>query len=72
VLTPQSVDPAHPFPHFKLSFNIGLTVERATMRSGFGIKLPPVIRRLLPWARTVQFVLLEEVIVANVSSLFHT
>ena len=60
VLTPQSVDPARPFPYISnLSLNIGLTVESnpedTLAGSPFGhevrfvrIKVPPVVPRLIP------------------------
>src|SRR5262245_31784900 len=59
VLTPQSVDPAHPFPYISnLSLNIGLTVERDPEQAITGpfreeikfvrIKVPAVIPRLVP------------------------
>lgn len=73
VLTPQSVDPAHPFPYISnLSLNIGLTVERDDEEVRFvRIKVPPVIPRLVPLGpEGSKFVLLEEVIAANVQSLF--
>jgi polyphosphate kinase len=83
VLTPQSVDPAHPFPYISnLSLNIGLTVERDADQNLEGsligdeirfvrIKVPPVIPRLVPVAKAaMKFVLLEEVIAANIHSLF--
>jgi polyphosphate kinase len=73
VLTPQSVDPAHPFPYMSnLSLNIGLTVERDGEEIRFvRIKVPPVIPRLVPVGKgNTKFVLLEEVIAANVHSLF--
>ncbi len=73
VLTPQSVDPAHPFPYMSnLSLNIGLTVERGEDEIRFvRIKVPPVIPRLLPLGKeSSKFVLVEEVIAANVHSLF--
>lgn len=73
VLTPQSVDPAHPFPYISnLSLNIGLTVERDADEIRFvRIKVPPAIPRLVPLGREgSKFVLLEEVIAANVQSLF--
>lgn len=73
VLTPQSVDPAHPFPYMSnLSLNIGLTVERGDDEIRFvRIKVPPVIPRLLPLGTgESKFVLVEEVIAANVHSLF--
>ena len=83
VLTPQSVDPAHPFPYISnLSLNIGLTVERNQKQALKGsligeevrfvrIKVPPVIPRLVPvGAGALKFTLLEEVIAANIHSLF--
>jgi polyphosphate kinase len=83
VLTPQSVDPAHPFPYISnLSLNIGLTVERDPAQALKGsftgeeirfvrIKVPPVIPRLIPIAKgAMKFALLEEVIAANCHSLF--
>ena len=73
VLTPQSVDPAHPFPYMSnLSLNIGLTVERGEDEIRFvRIKVPPVIPRLLPLGKDgSKFVLVEEVIAANVHALF--
>lgn len=73
VLTPQSVDPAHPFPYMSnLSLNIGLTVERGDDEIRFvRIKVPPVSPRLLPLGKEgSKFVLVEEVIAANVHALF--
>jgi polyphosphate kinase len=73
VLTPQSVDPAHPFPYMSnLSLNIGLTVGRGEDEIRFvRIKVPPVIPRLLPLGKDgSKFVLVEEVIAANVDALF--
>lgn len=73
VLTPQSVDPAHPFPYISnLSLNLGLTVERGDDEIRFvRIKVPPIIPRLLPLGKEgSKFVLVEEVIAANVHSLF--
>lgn len=73
VLTPQSVDPAHPFPYMSnLSLNIGLTVERDGSEFRFArIKVPPVIPRLVPVGQdSSKYVLVEEVIAANIHSLF--
>jgi polyphosphate kinase len=82
VLTPLAVDPAHPFPHIaNLSLNIGLTVEvdsdpaePVTMGSlprFVRIKVPPVVPRLVPVGDSGQkFVLLEELIDANLHSVF--
>jgi polyphosphate kinase len=82
VLTPLAVDPAHPFPHIaNLSLNIGLTVEvdsnpdePVTMGSlprFVRIKVPPVVPRLVPVGDSKQkFVMLEELIDANLHSVF--
>lgn len=82
VLTPLAVDPAHPFPHIaNLSLNIGLTVEvdsnpdePVTMGSlprFVRIKVPPVVPRLIPVGESGhRFVLLEELIDANLHSVF--
>jgi polyphosphate kinase len=82
VLTPLAVDPAHPFPFIaNLSLNIGLTVEvdsdpnePVTMGSlprFVRIKVPPVVPRLVPVGDSGQkFILLEELIDANLHSVF--
>ncbi|MGI8836061.1 MAG: polyphosphate kinase 1 [Pyrinomonadaceae bacterium] len=82
VLTPLAVDPAHPFPHIaNLSLNIGLTVEVDSKTSEpvtlgslprfVRIKVPPVVPRLVPVGDSGQkFVLLEELIDANLHSVF--
>ena len=83
VLTPQAVDPARPFPYISnLSLNIGLTVEGnpedtlagapiGTEARFVRIKVPPVVPRLIPVnPGELKFALLEEVIEANIHSLF--
>src|SRR5438270_3959318 len=84
VLTPQAVDQGHPFPYISnLSLNLGLMVEHLPQlgitRSLTGkveprfarIKVPPLVPRLVPVGKqTTKFVLLEELIAANVESLF--
>ena len=82
VLTPLAVDPAHPFPHIaNLSLNIGLTVEvdsdpdePVTMGSlprFVRIKVPPVVPRLIRVGDSGErFVLLEELIDANLHNVF--
>jgi len=89
LLTPQSVDPAHPFPYMSnLSLNIGLTAERhadhehtgALLSGEFStddavrfvrIKVPPLCPRLVAVKEGEQrFVLLEELIEANIHHLF--
>jgi polyphosphate kinase len=72
VLTPLAVDPAHPFPYISdLSLSLAVTVRDPEdgMQRFARIKVPPVLPRL--WevgAHT--FVLLEQVIAANLDTLF--
>ena len=83
VLTPQSIDPAHPFPYISnRSLNIGLTVETDPSDTFAGatigeemrfvrIKVPPVVPRLIPVNdERTKFTLVEEVIEANIHALF--
>jgi polyphosphate kinase len=89
LLTPQSVDPAHPFPYMSnLSLNIGLTAERHADHEHTGalisgefttddtvrfvrIKVPPLCPRLVAVREGEQrFVLLEDLIEANIHHLF--
>ncbi len=82
VLTPQAVDPSHPFPFISpLSLNLGLIVEPpdaesldASKQTGarfVRIKVPSSVERLIPVDLSRNsFVLVEEVIEANVGVLF--
>ncbi|HSE33618.1 MAG TPA: polyphosphate kinase 1 [Pyrinomonadaceae bacterium] len=83
VLTPQAVDPSHPFPYVSnRSLNIGLIVESNPEDTFAGlsigeevrfvrIKVPPVVPRLIPVdEENSRFTLVEEVIEANIHSLF--
>lgn len=83
ILTPLAVDPSHPFPYISpLSLNLGLMVEKpaepsvADSRRHEGptfvrIKVPSVVARLVPLGSSgTRFVLLEELIEANLDSLF--
>jgi polyphosphate kinase len=84
VLTPQAVDQGHPFPYISgLSLNLGLMVEPlpelGITRSLTGkveprfarVKVPPLVPRLVPVGTDgAKFVLLEEVIEANLDLLF--
>ena len=83
VLTPLAVDPSHPFPYISpLSVNICLTVNppknmklitsrKLTDPNFVRIKVPSVLPRLVRVsASSTRFVLLEEIIEANIQSLF--
>lgn len=84
VLTPQAVDPAHPFPYISgLSLNLGLIVEpipehgitqslTGTVESRFArIKVPPLVPRLVRVGESgTRFALLEEIIAANAHTMF--
>lgn len=83
VLTPLAVDPSHPFPYISpLSVNIGLMVHAPSNVKFIGrtkgnearfvrIKVPSVVPRLVPIGSSgTRFVLLEEIIEANIESLF--
>ena len=59
ILTPQAVDPGHPFPHLNLSLNLGVMVApqaEENKRTGWclkgarfaRIKLPPIVPKLVP------------------------
>ena len=83
VLTPLAVDPSHPFPYISpLSLNLGLIVagpEGKAVAVGYKhaeprfvrIKVPSAVPRLAPVGLSgSKFVLVEEVIEANIQSLF--
>jgi polyphosphate kinase len=83
ILTPLAVDPSHPFPYISpLSVNIGLMVhapsevqfkgQRKREDSRFvRIKVPSVVPRLVPvGSSSARFVLLEDIIEANIEALF--
>jgi len=84
ILTPQAVDQGHPFPYISnLSLNLCLMVEPleelGITRSLTGkieprfarIKVPPLVPRLVPVGKnSTKFVYLEDLIAANVESLF--
>ncbi len=85
VLTPLAVDPGHPFPHISnLSLNLAIVIRDAKGEERFArLKVPDTLPRLLPVKRSSggvrkdgtvpynhYFVWLEQVITANLSSLF--
>lgn len=78
VLTPQAVDAGHPFPHISsLSLNMLIVVEDARGLHVARMKIPPVLPRFVripaqekDSAAEYRFVLLEEVIEANLGTLF--
>jgi polyphosphate kinase len=83
ILTPLAVDQSHPFPYISpLSLNLGLMVEAPPGPSPADpmnkhqprfvrIKVPSAVPRLVPVGKFgTKFVLLEEVIEANINSLF--
>jgi polyphosphate kinase len=84
VLTPQSVDSSHPFPYISnLSVNMGLFIEpdrthtQASLKHLYRqkrfsrIKLPANMPRLVPiGTKPGRYVLIEELIAANVGDLF--
>lgn len=85
LLTPQAVDPGHPFPYVSnLSLNLGVMVEPTGeiddgLASSVGesgvrfarIKLPPFVPRLVPVnAANTKFTYLGSLIAANTAALF--
>jgi polyphosphate kinase len=82
VLTPQAVDPSHPFPYISnLSLNLGVMIEpngnssdplKAVAPRFARVKVPAIVPRLVPVGEesSTEFVLLEELIAANIEVLF--
>jgi len=73
VLTPLSVDPAHPFPYISnLSLNLAVVVrDPQTLRTRFArLKVPKLLPRFLQIEGGLTFVPLEQVIAAHLSDLF--
>jgi polyphosphate kinase len=72
VLTPLAVDPGHPFPYIStLSLSIAIRMEDPDeQEERFArVKVPPVLPRFLQ-IESNRFVLLEQVIAANLEMLF--
>jgi polyphosphate kinase len=73
VLTPLSVDPAHPFPYISdLSLNLAVVVRdpETGVRRFARVKVPPLLPRFWKLSGGRRFVPLEQVIAANVGRLF--
>ncbi len=73
VLTPLSVDPAHPFPYISnLSLNLAVAVRnpRTLVRRFARVKVPPLLPRFVQLPDGERFVPLEQVIAAHLRSLF--
>ena len=85
VLTPLALDPGHPFPHISnLSLNLAIVIRDKKGRDKFArLKVPDTLARLVPIKRSSgsarkdgtiphhhYFVWLEQVITANLASLF--
>lgn len=79
VLTPLAVDPSHPFPYISnLSLNLGVFVGPEGSQPDLSqegrfarIKVPPIVPRLVSVGDSgSEFILLEELIAANIGSLF--
>ena len=73
VLTPMAVDPGHPFPYISnlsLSLAVRLRDPDRGVEQFARVKVPKSLPRWVPFGRPHQFVPLEEVIGANLGSLF--
>ena len=84
ILTPQAVDPGHPFPYVSnLSLNLGVMVSTRPVKrtkdssaalkdARFArIKLPPIVPRLVPIDdKRTRFTFLGSLIAANMDALF--
>jgi polyphosphate kinase len=72
VLTPLAVDPGHPFPYIStlsLSIAVGLGDPDTGEKRFARVKIPPILPRLFEVERD-KFVLLDQVIEANLDELF--
>jgi polyphosphate kinase len=84
ILTPQAVDPSHPFPYMSnLSLNLGMMIEPAEDADSklpavmlneprfVRLKIPPVVSRLVAVGDSgTKFTWLGDVIAANTAALF--
>ncbi|MEO8199216.1 MAG: polyphosphate kinase 1, partial [Gemmatimonadota bacterium] len=72
VLTPLAVDPAHPFPYISnLSLSLAVVLRDADGEEHFArVKVPKILPRWVPLAEANRFVPLEQLIAANLETLF--
>jgi polyphosphate kinase len=73
VLTPLSVDPAHPFPYISnLSLNLAAVVRDPItgLRRFARVKVPPLLPRFTALTDGERFVPLEQIIAAHLDQLF--
>jgi polyphosphate kinase len=72
VLTPLAVDPAHPFPYISnLSLSLAVVLRDADGDERFArVKVPKILPRWVRLAEPNRFVPLEQLIAANLESLF--
>jgi polyphosphate kinase len=72
VLTPLAVDPGHPFPYISnLSLSLAVVLRGGDGEERFArVKVPKILPRWVPLIAPNEFVPLEEVIGANLESLF--
>ena len=72
VLTPLAVDPGHPFPYIStlsLSIAVGLRDPVSGERRFARVKVPPILPRLVQ-LEPGRFVLIDQIIEANLDALF--
>src|SRR3954468_8136144 len=72
VLTPLAVDPGHPFPYIStlsLSIAVGLLDPETGEKRFARVKIPPILPRLIE-VDPGRFVLIDQVIEANLDELF--
>ncbi|MDX2193901.1 MAG: polyphosphate kinase 1 [Gemmatimonadales bacterium] len=72
VLTPLAVDPGHPFPHISnLSLSLAVVLRGPGGEERFArVKVPKLLSRWVPLAEPGHYIPLEQVIAANLESLF--
>jgi polyphosphate kinase len=73
VLTPLSVDPAHPFPYISnLSLNLATTVRDPVtgVRRFARVKIPPLLPRFVALPDRERFIPLEALVAEHVDALF--